>query len=209
MRQPDHQQKNQSTYIMGAPFYFKIMQKQLFFGKIIIMSIYCQLAKQAIKSYLENGEIIEMLNDLPENFYKQKSGVFVTIEKDEELRGCIGTYLPTKENIAKEIISNAITAATQDWRFTPIAPEELDNLTFTVSLLSEPGSIKNFDELNPKIYGLIVKCIDSPQKCGLLLPDLEGIDTPEQQFSICCHKGGIDPQRETVALFRFKVEKYQ
>jgi AmmeMemoRadiSam system protein A len=172
------------------------------------MNPYCQLAKEAIKNYLATGEIIEPPKDLPEIFYKQRSGVFVTIERNGELRGCIGTYLPTKENIAKEIIANAVSAATQDYRFNPVTPPELNNLTFTVSLLSEPELIDSFDKLDPKKYGLIVKCVDSPGRCGLLLPDLEGIDTAEQQFSICCAKGEIDPEEDTVALFRFKVEKY-
>jgi len=173
------------------------------------MNDYCSLAKKAVKNYLENDLVIEPPKNLPENFYKDRAGVFVTIEKDKKLRGCIGTYLPTKENIAEEIISNAIAAATQDYRFASITPEELDNLTFTVSLLSEPEPIENFDKLDPKKYGLIVKCLDSPHKCGLLLPDLEEVDKPEQQFSICCAKGGIDPMQDTVALFRFKVEKYK
>jgi AmmeMemoRadiSam system protein A len=173
------------------------------------MSDYCRLAKEAIKNYLGTGQVIDPPKNLPENFYKQKSGIFVTIEKDNELRGCIGTYLPTKENIAQEIISNAIAAATKDYRFQPMTLNELDRLTFTVSLLSEPELIDSFDKLDPKIYGLIVKCIDSPQKCGLLLPDLEGVNSVEQQFSICCAKGGIDPIKDSVALFKFKVEKYK
>lgn len=173
------------------------------------MSPHCQLAKNAVKNYLETGQLIEPPKGLPENFYKGRAGVFVTIENNGKLRGCIGTYLPTKENIAKEIISNAIAAATQDYRFTPIAPEELNNLSFTVSILSEPEPIENFNKLDLKKYGLIVKCIDSPQKCGLLLPDIEGVDSAEQQFSICCAKGGINPEKDTVAFFRFKVEKYK
>lgn len=172
------------------------------------MISYCQLAKEAVKNYLETGQIIEPPKDLPENFYKQKSGVFVTIENNGQLRGCIGTYLPTKKNIAEEIIANAIAAATQDYRFQTLTLDELDKLTFTVSLLSEPEPIDSLEKIDPKTYGLIVRCADSPQKCGLLLPDLEGINTPEHQFSICCQKGGIDPQKETVALFKFKVEKY-
>lgn len=173
------------------------------------MSPHCQLAKNAVKNYLETGQIIEPPKGLPENFYKEKSGVFVTIENHGELHGCIGTYLPTKENIAQEIISNAIAAATQDYRFTPITLNELANLDFSVSLLSEPELVDGFDKMDAKKYGMIVKCIDSPYKCGLLLPDLEGIDTPEQQFSICCAKGGINPEEEPVALFRFKVGKYK
>lgn len=173
------------------------------------MNLYCQLAKNAIKNYLENGSAIDPPKDLPENFCKDKSGVFVTIEKGKELHGCIGTYLPTKENIAQEIISNAIAAATKDYRFQAVTLDELDKLTFTVSLLSEPESIDSLEKNDPKTYGLIVRCPDSPHKCGLLLPDLEGIETPQQQFLICCQKGGINPEKDTVALFRFKVEKYK
>ena len=172
------------------------------------MNPYCQLAKDAIKNYLENGSEIKPPKNLPENFYKDRPGVFVTIENDGKLRGCVGTYLPTKENIAEEIISNAIAAASQDYRFAPITLSEIDSLNFSVSLLSEPEPIDGFDKLEPKKYGLIVKCADSPHKCGLLLPDLEGIDAPEKQFLICCQKGGIDPGKETVALYKFRVKKF-
>ena len=173
------------------------------------MNDYCRLAKEAIKNYLTTGQIIDPPKDLPENFYKEKSGVFVTIENNGQLRGCIGTFLPTKENIAQEIIANAIAAATQDYRFLPITKEELSQLDFEVSVLEEPEPIKNLVGHDPKKYGLIVKYVNLPYKCGLLLPDLESVDTPQQQFLICCQKGRIDPEKETVALFRFKVEKYQ
>lgn len=177
------------------------------------------LAKQAVENYIKEGKIIPLPKDLPENFYNQKSGAFVTIENKGQLRGCIGTYLPTKESIAQEVISNAIAAATKDYRFPAISPEELNQLSFTVYLLHQPELIQSLAELNPKIYGLIVKTIEAPEdvvfnghlpyKCGLLLPDLEGINTPEEQFLICCQKGRIDPGKEKVMMFRFEVEKYK
>lgn len=184
------------------------------------MNPYCQLAKEAVKNYLEKGKIISLPENLPENFYNQKSGVFVTIKKENELRGCIGTYLATKENIGQEIISNAIAAATEDYRFFPINKEELDQLCFSVYLIGQPEQIESITELNPKIYGLLIKTKETnpmdvffngviPYKTGLLLPGIEGIEKPEEQFLIACQKAGIDPEKEKVQPFRFKVEKYE
>ena len=90
------------------------------------------LAKQAIENYIKKGEIISIPQDLPKEFLSRKAGTFVTIEKNEELRGCIGTYLPTRINIAEEIIRNAIAAATEDYRFEPIQKKELSSLIYTV-----------------------------------------------------------------------------
>ncbi len=180
------------------------------------------LAKQAVENYIKEGKIIESPKDLPKEFSQRKAGAFVTIEKDGELRGCIGTYLPTRKNIAEEIIQNAIAAATEDYRFGPISKEELPYLSYEVSILSEPEPVKDIKELDPKKYGIIVKsqgfasgsdvifntAPKSYQKTGLLLPDLEGVDTIEKQISIACQKGGIDPQTEKIIIYKFTVEKY-
>jgi len=187
------------------------------------MNLYLLLAKQAIENYIKEGKIISLPEDLPEEFLTRKAGTFVTIEKDGELRGCIGTYLPTKENIAQEIICNAIAAATEDYRFGPVEEEELSSLSYTVYILSEPELVKNLKELDPKKYGIIVKTmpITHPDgtdvvfnghivaKTGLLLPGLDGVDTIEKQISIACQKGGIDPSREKILIYKFTVEKYQ
>lgn len=181
------------------------------------------LAKEAVENYIKNREIIEIPNDLPKKFLAKKAGVFVTIEKNGQLRGCIGTYLPTKENIAKEVIYNAIAAATEDYRFGQIEKEELPYLSYTVYILSEPELVKDIKELNPKKFGIIIKTIPITSstgidvvfnghfvsKTGLLLPDLEGINTVEKQISIACQKGGINPFREKILIYKFKVEKYQ
>jgi AmmeMemoRadiSam system protein A len=187
------------------------------------MSPYVLLAKQAIENYIKKGESISLPGDLPEEFLKRKAGTFVTIMKNGDLRGCIGTYLPTKENIAREIIANAIAAATEDYRFGPIQKEELPHFSYTVYILGEPELVKNVKELNPKKFGIIVKTtpISHPNgtdvvfnghfvaKTGLLLPDLEGIDTREKQISIACQKGGIDPKKEGIIIYKFTAEKYQ
>lgn len=169
---------------------------------------YCQLAKQAIKEYLGNENLLDIPQDLPKHFYNKKRGVFVTIKKDNKLRGCIGTFMPTKENVAHEIIDNAIAAAIRDNRFDPVELHELNHLSFEVSLLDEPEQILDLENHDHKKYGLIVKSVDYPYKVGLLLPDIETINTPQEQFIVCCQKAGIDPAKENIDLFRFKVEKY-
>jgi len=189
------------------------------------------LAQKAVETFVKEGKIISFPSDLPKEFLERKAGTFVTIEKKLRglprsqaklvLRGCIGTYLPTRENIAKEIIQNAIAAATEDYRFGPIQKEELPYLSYTVYILSEPELVKDIKELDPKKYGIIVKTVSISSsedvvfnghfvpKTGLLLPDLEGIDTIEKQISIACQKGGIDPQQEKIIIYKFTVEKYQ
>ena len=194
------------------------------------MSPHVLLVKQAVENYIKEGKIISPPEDLPEEFlnrsflfFNRKAGTFVTIEENNQLRGCIGTYLPTKINIAEEIIYNAIAAATEDYRFGPITEKELPYLSYTVYILSEPELVQDIAKLNPKKYGIIVKTLPIisaektdvvfnghlPSKTGLLLPDLEGVDTIEQQISIACQKGGIDPEREKTLIYRFTVEKYE
>lgn len=181
------------------------------------------LAKQAVENFVQNGEIILPPTDLPEEFFRKRAGTFVTIEKAGELRGCIGTYLPTRINIAEEIIRNAVAAATEDYRFGSIQKDELPYLSYTVYILSYPKPVKDIKTLDPKKFGVIIKTTPFvypnqedvvfnghvPFKCGLLLPDLDGVDTIEKQLSIACQKGGIDPQREKIFIYRFTVEKYQ
>ena len=170
------------------------------------MDAYTNLAKSAVENYIKKGKTVNLPNDLSEELLARKAGVFVTIEKDRSLRGCIGTYLPTKNNIAEEIISNAIAAATKDYRFEPIQKEELPHFSYTVYILSGPKKVSSIENLNPKKYGVIVK---SGLKAGLLLPDLEGIDTTEKQISIACQKAGIDIEKEQIEIWRFEAEKHQ
>jgi len=193
------------------------------------------LAKKTVETFIKDynppttlpafgrapGKIISPPNDLPKEFLERKAGTFVTIEKNGQLRGCIGTYLPLRKNIAEEIIYNAIAAATEDYRFGPVQGEELPSLSYMVYILSEPELVKDISELDPKKYGIIVKTVPiSPtgdvvfnghfvSKTGLLLPDLEGVDTIEKQISIACQKGGIDPLKEKILIYKFAVEKYK
>lgn len=189
------------------------------------MNSLVSLAKSAVENYIKETKIILPPDDLPKEFLDldKKTGAFVTIEKNGKLRGCIGTYLPTKENIAQEIIHNAIAAATKDYRFGSIQKEELPELSYIVYVLSKPELVKDIKELDPKRYGIIVKTIPiahsnrtdvvfnghQPLKSALLLPDLEEVDTAEKQISIACQKGGINPQKEQIVIYRFTVEKYE
>lgn len=181
------------------------------------------LAKKAVETYISEGKTISPSLELSEEFFNKRSGAFVTIEKNGNLRGCIGTYLPIKENVAQEIIHNAIAAAAEDYRFGPIQREELPYLSYTVYILGEPELVKDISELNPQKFGIIIKTAPivspdrtdvvfnghMPLKSGLLLPGLDGIDTAEQQISLACQKGGIDPQKEQIIIYRFTAAKYQ
>ena len=136
---------------------------------------------------------------------KQKAGVFVSIHKSGELRGCIGTFEPQKANVAEETIANAISSATRDPRFFPITPDELKDLEYSVDVLTKPEPVKSQDQLDPKKYGVIVEC---GWRRGLLLPDLEGVDSVDYQIDICRQKAGIMPH-EPVKLYRFEVKRYK
>lgn len=170
------------------------------------MNPYVSLAKETVENYIRNGKVITPVKDLPEEFFQRKAGVFVTIMEGKELRGCIGTYLPTQDNIAQEIIQNAVAAATEDYRFSPIDETDLNSLSYSVYILGEPVAVKDKSELNPRKFGIIIK---SAGKSGLLLPDLEGIDTVEQQISIACQKGDINPEEERITIYKFTAEKYE
>lgn len=169
------------------------------------MDEFVKLAKLAAEEYVRSGKIIKSPKNLSEGF-SRRAGVFVTIHKEGELRGCIGTYLSTKENVAEETISNAIAACSRDDRFSHISSDELESLNYEVSILSEPELIKDIQKHNPKKYGIIARCSDG--RCGLLLPDLEGIDSVYQQIYIACQKGGINPSSDDARYYSFTVEKH-
>jgi len=162
-------------------------------------------AIQVIENYIRYGVVIEPTPDLPEELFERKAGAFVSLHKiDGSLRGCIGTFLPTKENLALEIRDNAIAAATRDPRFSPLSIDELDEIVVSIDILSEPEPVEDISQLDPKKYGVIV---ESGWKRGLLLPDLEGIDTVETQLGIAKRKAGIHDFEE-FKIYRFTVERY-
>lgn len=177
------------------------------------MNPYTQLARKAVENYIKNKQVLD-INKIEINplLLKKRSGAFVSIYRKEKnkkpiLRGCIGTFLPTQDNLALEIIKNAISAATQDYRFPKIEKEELKNLIYSVDILSPPEPVNHLNELNPKKYGVIIKSLDG--RTGLLLPDLEGVDTIEKQIGIAAAKAGINPTEERIEIYRFTVKRYK
>ncbi|HHY98438.1 MAG TPA: AmmeMemoRadiSam system protein A [Firmicutes bacterium] len=161
------------------------------------------LARQAVEEYVIHRRVI----DPPENLtpeMRKRAGVFCSIKKHGQLRGCIGTISPVSRNVATEVIRNAIAAATEDPRFMPVRSEELDDLVYSVDVLSEPEPIRGLEQLDPKRYGVIVR---KGGRSGLLLPDLEGISDPAEQVAIAKRKAGIRPEEE-VSLERFEVVRY-
>jgi len=176
---------------------------------------YIRLAQQAIEHYLRTGRVLETPTNLPKEMLSKRAGVFVSLlnKQDGTLRGCIGTFLPTKPSIAQEIIANAISSAVHDPRFPPVSEEELPDLVYSVDILSEPKKLDALPRqqagkrytLDPKNYGLIVSTPDGRR--GLLLPDIPGVNTPEEQFRICCYKAGIHPE-EKVVLHIFTVTRH-
>ena len=159
------------------------------------------LAREAIVSHL-SGDPLPGSDSLPDQGVA--AGTFVSLKKAGQLRGCIGTIQPVRATLADEVVANAVSAATKDPRFQALAPEELEEISITVDVLGEPESVSGLGELDPSRYGIIVKC---GWRKGVLLPDLPGITTPEEQVSIARRKAGIGSE-ETVELFRFEVNRY-
>lgn len=165
---------------------------------------YVKLARRAVEAYVARRETIKPGSELPDEMLTTRAGAFVSIHEHGELRGCIGTIGPTRNCLAEEIIGNAISASTRDPRFSPIRPEELPWLEISVDVLGEPEDIDSEDELDVKRYGVIVT---SGRKRGLLLPDLDGVDSPQQQVDIAMQKGGIG-RHEKYKLQRFEVIRH-
>ena len=163
-----------------------------------------QLARASLESYILSRKIIDVPQDLPEDLTARRAGAFVSIHEHGQLRGCIGTISPARSNLAEEIIFNAISASTRDPRFPPIRKEELPFLEINVDVLGEPEDIESEDDLDVKRYGVIVT---NGLRRGLLLPDLDGVDTVRQQIAIAKQKAGI-ASHEKVSLQRFEVVRH-
>ena len=165
------------------------------------------LARETIEMYVRTGKVMSPPETLTPEM-EERAGTFVSLHDPYgQLRGCIGTFMPTRHNVALEVIHNAISAATRDPRFPPLVPAELEGLDVKVDVLSEPEAISGPQELDPQRYGVIVQAAGGWHRRGLLLPDLEGVDTVEEQIRICRLKAGIGPH-EPIELSRFEVKRY-
>ena len=172
--------------------------------KVVGMHPLATLSRETVEMYVSEGKTLSLPADLTPEM-KEKAGVFVSIHKLGALRGCIGTFEPQQANVAEEIITNAVSSATRDPRFPPVAPEELKGLDYSVDVLTPPEPVEDKSQLDPKRYGVIV---ESGWRRGLLLPELEGVDNVDYQIDICRQKAGIDAD-EAVSLYRFEVKRYK
>jgi AmmeMemoRadiSam system protein A len=165
---------------------------------------YVRLARRSFTAWVTKHERIPVPDGLPEEMTTKRAGVFVSLHKGGQLRGCIGTISPTQENVAAEIIHNAISACAQDPRFLPVKANELADIECSVDVLGDAEDIASEDALDPQRYGVIVS---QGHKRGLLLPALDGVDTVQKQVEIARRKAGI-PAGERVALQRFEVIRH-
>lgn len=164
-----------------------------------------KLARRSLETYVKTGQrLISLPEDLPAEMTTQQAGAFVSLHKNGQLRGCIGTIAPTCENLAWEIVQNAVSACSRDPRFSPVRPNELDELEYSVDVLGAPEPVDSPAALDPKTYGVIVSC---GGRRGLLLPDLDGVDSVEAQLSIALQKGGIR-KNEPYKIERFMVVRH-
>src|SRR5664279_1125284 len=153
------------------------------------MHPYAELAKNTVEEYVRNGNILAAPEEIPADMLR-RAGVFICLKVHGHLRGCIGTFQPCSKNLYQEIVRNSISASAEDPRFSLVRPDELDDIAYTVDVLSEPE-----------------KVVQGPRR-GLLLPDLEGVDTVEEQLRITKMKAGIPPGDEDVEISRFTVDRY-
>ncbi|MEW6622285.1 MAG: AmmeMemoRadiSam system protein A [Bacillota bacterium] len=172
-------------------------------GRRLDESIPVQLARKSLQYYLEKGKYLPIPSSLEEMLKEQKA-CFVSLKKNGRLRGCIGTIEPVRSMLAEEIICNSVSAGTGDPRFSPVTADELDELVFSVDVLSKPEPVDSIEALDPKVYGIIVK---RGSRSGVLLPNLEGVDTVEYQLEITLSKAGISPH-EDYKIYRFRVDRY-
>lgn len=161
------------------------------------------LARKVLEHYFfDTDEDLQPFAQEP--LFEKKAGAFVTLKKGDKLRGCIGTAEPVRGNLFAEIKENAVAAALRDPRFTPVSAAELGSLNISVDVLSPMEKITGIDALDPKKYGVLVR---SAQRSGLLLPDLEGVESAEEQVAIARLKAGITSE-QPAELYRFTVTRY-
>ena len=165
---------------------------------------FVKLARYSLETFVKTHKPAELPDNLPDELTSRRAGAFVSLHKDGNLRGCIGTIMATRNTLAEEILQNAISACSQDPRFEPVTVDELDDIEYSVDVLGEPERIFSVKDLDVRRYGVIV---ENGGRRGLLLPDLEGVDTVEEQIAIAKRKAHIRAD-EKVSLWRFEVIRH-
>ena len=168
-------------------------------------SLHVRLARYALETFVRTGKPARIPAGLPLELTDTRAGCFVSLKEDGELRGCIGTIYPVQANLAEEILTNAVSAGCHDPRFPAVREDELDSLVYDVDVLGDPEPCE-VEDLNPVRFGVIVSCSDGRR--GLLLPNLDGVDTAGEQLEIAARKGHIDLTRDAWELERFEVVRY-
>lgn len=166
---------------------------------------YVKLARASLEHYVNTGTVLHRPDDLPDELLKTRAGVFVSLKKRGELRGCIGTIEAMRDCIADEIIWNSVSAGTEDPRFVSVSRIELEELVYSVDVLGKVQPVESAEELDVKRFGIIVSSVG---RRGLLLPNLEGVDTPRQQIEIALQKAGIG-RGEPYSIEKFEVVRHQ
>lgn len=166
---------------------------------------YVGLARLVVETFVSEGAPVRVPDDAPAEMRERRAGVFVSLHERGELRGCIGTIAATTSSIAEEIVQNGISACSRDPRFPAVRPDELDFLEYSVDVLGDAEPVAREADLDPQRYGVIVT---QGARRGLLLPNLDGVDTVDQQVSIAKRKAGIDPDDRHVSLERFEVVRH-
>ncbi len=183
---------------------FKEREDRQFRNKRIEEDEYVKLARASLEYYVNNHHELAIPKDASKELLKNKAGVFVSLHINNSLRGCIGTISSSTNSIAEEIIQNAISAGTRDYRFNKVRANELERLEYCVDVLKPATPINSKEELNVKKYGLIVKC---GHKSGLLLPNIDGIETIDEQIRIAKRKAGIS-ENDEFSMERFEVIRH-
>ena len=166
---------------------------------------YLELARVSVETFVRTGKPLKTPRNVPAALLVERAGVFVSLHEGRNLRGCIGTIDPVCDCVAEEIMRNAVLACNEDPRFPPVREEELGRLVYGVDVLLEPEAIDGIADLDLARYGVIAT---KGYRRGLLLPNLEGVDTPEMQVDIARQKAGIEPD-ESCRLERFEVIRHE
>jgi AmmeMemoRadiSam system protein A len=161
------------------------------------------LARQAIRHYLTTGEHLIPIEEISIE-WQRPAGIFVSLKRQGELRGCIGTCVATQPSLIQEIIQNAVGAATADPRFPPVTLDDLEDIAISIDVLTPPEKVEGEEQLDPKRYGVIVR---AGEYGAVLLPDIPQVTTVERQVAIARRKAGICPD-EPVEIYRFEVTRY-
>lgn len=160
------------------------------------------VARDAIRAFLEEREARAPVE--PRGALARAAPVFVTLRIGGALRGCMGDLSPRCANLVQETTDRAITAAFRDPRFPPLTLDELEHTTIDVTILGPRTPVTSLDELDPAVFGVDVS--DKAGRRAVLLPDVEGVDTVEQQLSVVRRKAGISDDAK-IKIHRFRVLK--